>query len=81
LSWAVSGGLAIKRRIAGEAEGPLMVAFGHACFEKLTCAKTERLVRALERGEAHCTINNPSREHQVEFDWLDEVSKWSAQAS
>jgi pimeloyl-ACP methyl ester carboxylesterase len=61
--------------IAGEGEGPLMVGMGHACFEKLTCPKTERLVSALEGGEAHCTINNPSLKHQIEFDWLGEVFK------
>jgi len=61
--------------IAGEAEGPLMIGLGHAFYEKLTCPKTERVVRALEGGEAHCTINNPSLKHQIEFDWLDEVFK------
>lgn len=52
-----------------------MVALGHECFEKLTRPKTERLVRALKGGEAHCTINNPSLKRQIEFDWLDEVFK------
>jgi hypothetical protein len=28
-----------------------------------------------EHGEAHCTINNPSLKHQIEFDWLDEIVK------
>ncbi len=59
--------------IAGEAEGPLMVGLGHDFYEKLTCPKTERLVRLVEGGEAHCTINNPSLKHQIEFDWLDNV--------
>jgi pimeloyl-ACP methyl ester carboxylesterase len=61
--------------IAGEGEGPLMMGLGHAFYEKLTCPKTERVVRALEGGEAHCTMNNPSLKHQIEFDWLDEVFK------
>jgi pimeloyl-ACP methyl ester carboxylesterase len=61
--------------MAGEAEGPLMVGLGHACFEKLTCPKTERLVRMVDGGEAHCQMNNPSLKHQIEFDWLDEVFK------
>jgi pimeloyl-ACP methyl ester carboxylesterase len=61
--------------IAGEAEGPLMIGLGHAFYEKLTCPKTERLVRAVEGGEAHCTLNNPSLKHQIEFDWLDDVFK------
>jgi pimeloyl-ACP methyl ester carboxylesterase len=61
--------------IGGEAEGPMMLSAGHECFEKLTCRKTERVVRLIEGGEAHCTINNPSLKHQIEFDWLDEVFK------
>jgi pimeloyl-ACP methyl ester carboxylesterase len=61
--------------MAGEAEGALMVGLGHAFFEKLTCPKTERLVRLVEGGEAHCQMNNPSLKHQIEFDWLDDVFK------
>ena len=61
--------------IAGEAEGPLMVGMGHDFYEKLTCPKTERLVRLVDGGEAHCTMNNPSLKHQIEFDWLDDVFK------
>jgi pimeloyl-ACP methyl ester carboxylesterase len=61
--------------IAGEGEGPLMVSKGHAFYEKLTCPKTERVVSSLEGGDAHCTMNNPSLKHQIEFDWLDEVFK------
>jgi hypothetical protein len=49
--------------------------WGHDFYEKLTCPKTERLVRLVEGGEAHCTINNPSLKHQIEFDWLDDVFK------
>jgi hypothetical protein len=52
-----------------------MIGLGHAFYEKLTCPKTERLVRAVEGGEAHCTLNNPSLKHQIEFDWLDDVFK------
>jgi hypothetical protein len=48
---------------------------GHDFYEKLTCPKTERLVRLIEGGEAHCQMNNPSLKHQIEFDWLDDVFK------
>jgi pimeloyl-ACP methyl ester carboxylesterase len=61
--------------MAGEAEGPLMVGLGHDFYEKLTCPKTERLVRLVDGGEAHCQMNNPSLKHQIEFDWLDDVFK------
>ena len=61
--------------IAGEGEGPLMNGLGHDFYEKLTCPKTERLVRLVEGGEAHCQMNNPSLKHQIEFDWLDDVLK------
>ncbi len=61
--------------IAGEAEGPLMTTLGHAFYEKLTCPKTERVVRLVDGGEAHCTMNNLSLKHQIEFDWLDDVFK------
>jgi pimeloyl-ACP methyl ester carboxylesterase len=59
--------------VSGEGEGPLMNALGHDFYEKLSCPKTERLVRLIEGGEAHCQMNNPSLKHQIEFDWLDEV--------
>ena len=61
--------------VAGEGEGPLMVGLGHDFYEKLTCLKTERLVRLIDGGEAHCQMNNPSLKHQIEFDWLDDVFK------
>jgi hypothetical protein len=60
---------------AGAGEGPLMNGLGHDFYEKLTCPKTERLVRLIEGGEAHCQMNNPSLKHQIEFDWLDDVFK------
>jgi hypothetical protein len=60
---------------AGEGEGPLMNRLGHEFYEKLSCPKTERLVRLIEGGEAHCQMNNPSLKHQIEFDWLDDVFK------
>ena len=43
--------------------------------KKLTCPKAEHVVRSVDGGEAHCTLNNPSLEHQIEFDWLDGVFK------
>jgi len=61
--------------IAGEGEGPLATGLGHAFYEKLTCPKAERLVRFVDGGEAHCTMNNLSLKHQIEFDWLDEIFK------
>ena len=61
--------------IAGEGEGPLMLAMGHEFYEKLTCPKAEHVVSLVEGGEAHCTMNNPSLKHQIEFDWLDDVFK------
>jgi len=54
--------------IVGEGEGALITGLGHAFYEKLTCPKTERLVRLVDGGEAHCTMNNPSLKHQIEFD-------------
>ena len=50
-----------------------MNSFGRDFYEKLSCPKTERLVRLIEGGEAHCQMNNPSLKHQIEFDWLDDV--------
>jgi hypothetical protein len=61
--------------ITGEGEGPLVAAAAHAFCEKLTCPKTERMISALDGGEIHCTVNNPSLKHQIEFDWLDDVFK------
>ena len=61
--------------ISCEGEGPLVATAGHKFYEKLTCPKTERLVRFVDGGEIHCTINNPSLKHQIEFDWLDDVFK------
>ena len=59
----------------GEAEGSPMTTSAHEFYEKLTCPKTERVVRLVEGGEAHCQMNNPSLKHQIKFDWLDEVFK------
>jgi hypothetical protein len=28
-----------------------------------------------EGGDAHCGVNNASLDHQIEFDWLDDVFK------
>ena len=49
--------------------------WGTTFYEKLTCPKTERVVRLVDGGEAHCAMNNPSLKHQIEFDWLDDVFK------
>jgi pimeloyl-ACP methyl ester carboxylesterase len=61
--------------ITGEGEGSLVAAAEHSFYEKLTCPKTQRMVSALDGGEVHCTLNNPSLKHQIEFDWLDDVFK------
>ena len=61
--------------ISCEGEGPLVANAGHKFYEKLTCPKAERLISAVEGGEAHCAMNNPSLKHQIEFDWLDGVFK------
>jgi pimeloyl-ACP methyl ester carboxylesterase len=61
--------------ICSEGEGPLVASEGHKFYEKLICAKTERLIHFVDGGEAHCNLNNPSLKHQIEFDWLDDVFK------
>ena len=61
--------------ISCEGEGPLVAAAGHKFYEKLTCQKTERVIRIVDGGEIHCVLNNPSLKHQIEFDWLDDVFK------
>jgi pimeloyl-ACP methyl ester carboxylesterase len=61
--------------ITGEGEGPIVAAMARAFYDKLTCPKTERIVSAVDGGEAHCSLNNPSLKHQIEFDWLDDVFK------
>ena len=43
-----------------------MTGFGHAFYEKLTCPKTERVVRLVDGGEAHCHMNNLSLKHQID---------------
>jgi len=63
--------------ITGEGEGPIVAAGARAFYDKLTCPKTERMVSAVDGGEAHCSLNNPSLKHQIEFDWLDDVFKTS----
>ena len=52
-----------------------MVNAGHEFYQKLTCPKAERIFRSADGGEAHCQMNNPSLQHQVEFDWLGEIFK------
>ena len=61
--------------ISCEGEGPLVATAGHKFYEKLTCPKTERVIRFVDGGEIHCALNNPSLKHQIEFDWLDDVFK------
>jgi hypothetical protein len=44
-------------------------------YEKLTCPKAQHIITTKEGGEAHCGVNNESLEHQIMFDWLDDVFK------
>lgn len=60
--------------IGGEGEGRLAV-YGQKFYDKLTCPKAQRIVTTKEGGEAHCGVNDASLEHQVIFDWLDDVLK------
>jgi hypothetical protein len=60
--------------IGGDGEGPLAV-YGQKFYEKLTCPKGQHIIAAKEGGEAHCGVNNESLEHQIIFDWLDDVFK------
>jgi hypothetical protein len=53
----------------------LVASAGHKFYEKLTCAKTERVIHFVDGGEIHCNLNNPSLKHQIEFDWLDDAFK------
>ena len=61
--------------IISEGEGPLVASEGRKFYAKLTCPKTERVIRFVDGGEIHCNLNNPSLKHQIEFDWLDDVFK------
>ncbi|MGO8985391.1 MAG: alpha/beta hydrolase family protein [Candidatus Korobacteraceae bacterium] len=60
--------------IGGQGEGQLAV-YGQKFYDKLTCPKAQHIITAKEGGEAHCGVNNESLEHQIIFDWLDDVSK------
>jgi|SRR5208282_3030737 len=60
--------------IGGEGEGQLAVD-GQKFYEKLTCPKAQHIIATKEGGEAHCGVNNASLEHQIVFDWLDDVFK------
>jgi hypothetical protein len=60
--------------IGGQGEGPLAVD-GENFYEKLTCPKAQHIIAAQDGGEAHCGVNNASLEHQIIFDWLDEIFK------
>src|SRR5208282_950303 len=53
--------------IISEGEGTLVASEGHKFYAKLTCPKTERVIRFVDGGEIHCNLNNPSLKHQIEF--------------
>jgi hypothetical protein len=58
--------------IGGQGEGQLAID-GQKFYDKLTCPKAQHIIAAKEGGEAHCGVNNESLEHQIIFDWLDDV--------
>jgi hypothetical protein len=60
--------------IGGQGEGQLAVD-GQKFYDKLTCPKAQHIIATTEGGEAHCGLNNESLEHQIIFDWLDDVFK------
>jgi pimeloyl-ACP methyl ester carboxylesterase len=60
--------------IGGQGEGQLAV-YGQKFYDKLTCPKAQHIITAKEGGEAHCGVNDASLEHQIVFDWLEEVFK------
>jgi hypothetical protein len=60
--------------IGGEGEGQLAVD-GQKFYEKLTCPKSQHVITTKEGGDAHCGVNNASLEHQIVFDWLDDLFK------
>jgi hypothetical protein len=60
--------------IGGQGEGQLAVD-GQKFYDKLTCPKAQHIITTKEGGEAHCGVNDASLEHQIIFDWLDDVFK------
>jgi len=60
--------------IGGQGEGQLAVD-GQKFYDKLTCPKAQHIIAAKEGGEAHCGVNDESLEHQIIFDWLDDILK------
>jgi hypothetical protein len=60
--------------IGGQVEGQLAVD-GQKFYDKLTCPKAQHIIATDEGGEAHCGVNSESLEHQIMFDWLDDVFK------
>jgi hypothetical protein len=58
--------------IGGQGEGQLAVD-GQKFYDKLTCPKAQHIIATKEGGEAHCGVNNESLEHQIMFDWLEDV--------
>jgi len=60
--------------IGGQGEGQLAVD-GQKFYDGLTCPKAQHIIAAKEGGEAHCGVNNESLEHQIIFDWLDDIFK------
>ena len=37
------------------------------------CPKAQHIITTKEGGEAHCGVNDASLEHQIIFDWLDDI--------
>ena len=73
--WGLEGKITCPYfNIGGQGEGQLAVD-GQKFYDKLTCPKAQHIIATKEGGEAHCGANNQSLEHQIVFDWLDDVFK------
>jgi len=59
--------------ICGNGEGQMMLQASRKFYDQLACPKAMYCLEDDEGAEAHCQVNNPSRAHQITFDWLDDV--------
>ena len=73
--WGLEGNITCPYfNIGGQGEGQLAVD-GQKFYDKLTCPKAQHIITTKEGSEAHCGVNNESLEHQIMFDWLEDVFK------
>jgi hypothetical protein len=73
--WGLEGKITCPYfNIGGQGEGQLAVD-GQKFYDKLTCPKAQHIITTKEGGEAHRGVNNESLEHQIMFDWLEDVFK------